>query len=273
MSTGSNTSVNANTNNSSCNANSTIDEDSTGVTIKLNNTSASTSSAATTISGSGSGSGSNKYVNNSGGGGGGGGGNNSASANGSVKNRGPGRPSKKSLSNNCTWCGENKSILKYVLPTQSGKKEFCSETCISDFRKAYSKGACTQCDNVIRANAPNREFCSTFCMNKWNKQRRNGNSNAGPTIGTNGTLSASGKSPSSQHNNNNVNNNHNTHSSHHTVRESTLCGDAVGIGDAYSDEPQSPMHNLPPARSLQYESFQAFNWTDYLNVDQLIIQF
>jgi len=30
--------------------------------------------------------------------------------------------------------------LQYVLPTQTGKKEFCSETCIVEYRKAYSKG-------------------------------------------------------------------------------------------------------------------------------------
>ena len=50
---------------------------------------------------------------------------------------GAGRPSKNKTS--CTWCGENKQPLKYVLPTQHGKKEFCSETCLSEFRKAYMK--------------------------------------------------------------------------------------------------------------------------------------
>jgi hypothetical protein len=50
---------------------------------------------------------------------------------------GAGRPSKNKTS--CTWCGENKQPLKYILPTQHGKKEFCSETCLSEFRKAYVK--------------------------------------------------------------------------------------------------------------------------------------
>lgn len=108
----------------------------------------------------------------------------------SGKQRGPGRPSKKASSpissaassapsssssaaspatktETCAWCSENKSILQYVLPTPNGDKEFCSELCIAEFRKALKKGACSQCGNVVRPNvAPNREFCSTFCMNK-----------------------------------------------------------------------------------------------------------
>ncbi|XP_055377745.1 polycomb protein Scm isoform X2 [Condylostylus longicornis] len=94
--------------------------------------------------------------------------NNHNSNNNSIKSRG--RPAKKPAT--CTWCGEGKTPLIYVFPTQNGKKEFCSENCIAEFRKAYSKGACTQCDNVIRGDAPCKEFCSTFCQNKY--QKRNG---------------------------------------------------------------------------------------------------
>lgn len=92
------------------------------------------------------------------------------------KMRGPGRPPK--LKNSCTWCGETKQPLKYVLPTQHGKKEFCSETCLSEFRKAYVRGACVQCDNVIRGtpvrleqkDSPTKDFCSSFCLNKHQKK-------------------------------------------------------------------------------------------------------
>ncbi|XP_061397328.1 polycomb protein Scm [Musca vetustissima] len=87
----------------------------------------------------------------------------------SLNQRSRGRPAKRAT---CTWCGESKQPLQYVLPTQNGKKEFCSETCIAEFRKAYSKGACSQCDNVIREGAPNKEFCSLMCMNKH--QKKNG---------------------------------------------------------------------------------------------------
>lgn len=101
------------------------------------------------------------------------------------KNRNSGRPIKKSTSPSasvptstanlltCAWCNENKPILKYVLPIPGADKEFCSELCISEFRKARKKGACNQCGNVIRPNvAPNTEFCSTFCFNK-SQNRRN----------------------------------------------------------------------------------------------------
>lgn len=64
------------------------------------------------------------------------------------RGRGPGRPPK--WKHICTWCGESKLPLKYVLPIQNGKKEFCCQSCLSEFRKAYIKGACAYCDNVIR---------------------------------------------------------------------------------------------------------------------------
>lgn len=128
----------------------------------------------------------------------------------SVKHRGPGRPSKKAPSPmssaassapsssssatspaiktvTCAWCSEDKSVLKYVLPTPNGDKEFCSELCIAEFRKALKKGACSQCGNVVRPNvAPNREFCSTFCMNKvqTSASARNGKLLLGPVSGS-----------------------------------------------------------------------------------------
>lgn len=89
---------------------------------------------------------------------------------------GPGRPPK--AKHSCTWCGETKQPLKYVLPTQHGKKEFCSETCLSGFRKAYVRGACLQCDNGIKGvpvtleqpDGPSKNFCSSFCLNKYLKK-------------------------------------------------------------------------------------------------------
>ncbi|PSN34377.1 Polycomb protein SCMH1 [Blattella germanica] len=89
------------------------------------------------------------------------------------KVRGAGRPAKNKTS--CTWCGENKQQLRYVLPTQHCKKEFCSETCLSEFRKAYIK-----CDNVIRGtpvrleqqDASAKHFCSTYCLNKHTKKEQ-----------------------------------------------------------------------------------------------------
>lgn len=84
------------------------------------------------------------------------------------KVRASGRPPKKIIS--CTWCNESKLPLKYVFPTTNGKKEFCSETCLAEFRKAYIKGACIQCNNVIRGNNPTKDYCSIYCMNKHQKK-------------------------------------------------------------------------------------------------------
>ncbi|XP_014247076.1 polycomb protein SCMH1 [Cimex lectularius] len=101
--------------------------------------------------------------------------------------KGRGRPAKNKPS--CHWCSETKVSLKYILPTQYGKKEFCSETCLSEFRKGYHKCACSQCDNVIRsvpirleiADSPNLNFCSKVCLegykskNKISEEKLEGN--------------------------------------------------------------------------------------------------
>ncbi|XP_059218599.1 polycomb protein Scm [Stomoxys calcitrans] len=117
----------------------------------------------------------------------------------SLNQRSRGRPAKRAT---CTWCGESKQPLQYVLPTQNGKKEFCSETCIAEFRKAYSKGACAQCDNVIREGAPNKEFCSLMCMNKHQKKNgstrslnngtRGGDTTGGKAMGGGGSCTPTG---------------------------------------------------------------------------------
>ncbi|KAI5631175.1 mbt repeat domain-containing protein [Phthorimaea operculella] len=101
------------------------------------------------------------------------------------KIRGPGRPPKRT----CTWCAESKTPLKYVLPTENGKKEFCSETCLSEFRQAYSKGACLHCDAVIRGNAPSssKMFCSTYCLNKYQKKNEKRTTSPQSGNGVNGT--------------------------------------------------------------------------------------
>ncbi|XP_021181737.3 polycomb protein Scm [Helicoverpa armigera] len=101
------------------------------------------------------------------------------------KIRGPGRPPKRT----CTWCAESKTPLKYVLPTENGKKEFCSETCLSEFRQAYSKGACLHCDNVIRGNAPSnsKNFCSTYCLNKYQKKNEKRTTSPQSGNGANGS--------------------------------------------------------------------------------------
>ena len=36
----------------------------------------------------------------------------------------------------CNQCGEKRNLLPYIFPTQSGKREFCSEPCLSAYRSA-----------------------------------------------------------------------------------------------------------------------------------------
>lgn len=142
----------------------------------------------------------------------------------------------------CTWCAETKTPLKYVLPTQNGKKEFCSELCIAEFRKAYNKGACVECDNAIRANAPSREFCSTFCLNK-NKKK---------STGTQAQTPSTSQVKSLNNNNNNLSNNNKHKTSTETNNNNT-------IKEHYSlATKMSPM--------FQYEAFHVFDWKEYLKV-------
>lgn len=140
----------------------------------------------------------------------------------------------------CTWCAETKTPLKYVLPTQNGKKEFCSEGCIAEFRKAYSKGACVECDNAIRANAPNREFCSTFCLNKNKKKSA-------------GSQPSTSQQRSLNNNNNSLTNNN--------KKGSVETNNNNSIKEHYAMSKISPM--------FQYEAFHVFNWDEYLSVRNL----
>lgn len=151
-------------------------------------------------------------------------------------------------SNRCTWCAETKQPLKYVLPTQNGKKEFCSETCIAEFRKAYNKGACKECDNAIRGNAPNRDFCSTYCLNKNSKKK-------GPAPSTS-------QQPKMVNNNNNSIENNNSKQKSSTPATTTSAVEANNnntlIKEHYTMTKISPM--------FQYEAFHVFDWSEYLKV-------
>lgn len=159
--------------------------------------------------------------------------------------KGRGRPPRKQVAtgtdvksgSTCTWCAEVKDPLQYVLPTQNGKKEFCSESCLGEFRKAYSKGACIHCDNVIRTQtAPNREYCSAYCMNKH--QKKNNNSNSG-----NASPAASSRNGNNNNNNNNSLNENNNRENLNTTRISPT---------------------ITSTGPFQYESFTIFNWDEYL---------
>lgn len=138
----------------------------------------------------------------------------------------------------CTWCSEAKTPLKYVLPSQNGKKEFCSESCIAAFRKCYSKGACIECDNAIRANAPSHEFCSTFCLNK--NKRKSPSSPQAPSTSQNKSL----------------NNNNSNLSNNNKQKSTTEANNNNTIKEHYAVTKMSPM--------FQYEAFHVFDWKEYL---------
>ncbi|XP_058448446.1 polycomb protein Scm [Malaya genurostris] len=167
-----------------------------------------------------------------------------------------------SSSSSCVWCGENKSPLKYVLPTQNGKKEFCSETCILEFRKAYSKGACVQCDNVIRANAPKPNYCSTFCMKKHQKKSlAGGTSAAQPSDGlVPSTTSGSSAGTKINGNNNNNNSSNSNNNNSNTGRRSNGNNSPGREPTASRISPVTTTSTGP----FQYESFHVFDWTEYL---------
>ncbi|XP_011168603.2 polycomb protein Scm isoform X2 [Solenopsis invicta] len=163
------------------------------------------------------------------------------------KVRGPGRPPK-AKNSACTWCGETKQPLKYVLPTQNGKKEFCSETCLSESRKTYARGACVQCDNVIRGtpfrleqkDGPTKDFCSSFCLNAYQKKETQ-EDNRDPSSPS----PAPSPAPSGLPSNNNV----------------------PSTTQSYTNTNNHTTVSHPPSTStgpFQYETFQTFDWDLYL---------
>uniref|UniRef100_A0A2M4BC64 Putative polycomb group protein scm/l3mbt tumor-supressor in n=1 Tax=Anopheles marajoara TaxID=58244 RepID=A0A2M4BC64_9DIPT len=154
----------------------------------------------------------------------------------------------------CALCCETKSPLNYVLPTQSGNKEFCSELCITEYRKASTKSICIQCDNVIRANAPRPNFCSTFCLKKHQHK-------IGVPWMTPALKAAANNNNSSNENNNNSNGSSNG-------RRAGGCSpgrnaDSLSTGGSATGTRISPV-TTTQAGPFQYESFHVFDWKEYL---------
>ncbi|XP_014476649.1 PREDICTED: polycomb protein Scm isoform X2 [Dinoponera quadriceps] len=166
-----------------------------------------------------------------------------------TKIRGPGRPPKSK--NSCTWCGETKQPLKYILPTQNGKKEFCSETCLSESRKSYARGACTQCESLIK-NTPvkleqkdglKKDFCSSSCLNAYQKK-----DNQTDTKKNNRDLSSPVPSPAPS----GLSTSNNVPSTTQSYTSSTNNHTTVSNSPSTSNGP------------FQYETFQTFDWDNYL---------
>lgn len=170
----------------------------------------------------------------------------------------PGRPAKK-VATLCGWCEEPSSgkqpMLKYVWEQE--KKEFCSKSCIAQFKEAHSRGFCVQCDNVLGLAAPHKEFCSMYCLNKYERA----NAAPGSGGGGDGHLLGAG-SPT-------------TNGANHTPHPPST-PTPPGVQQQQSSSPNNNNHHVnnnnnnnssaPSARSFQYESFHVFNWDDYLKV-------
>ncbi|GAB6031001.1 hypothetical protein CHUAL_007821 [Chamberlinius hualienensis] len=73
----------------------------------------------------------------------------------------------------CAWCGELRRDMKHNLPMLNGKKEFCSDVCLSEYKK---QNLCCNCKGPINnAIVPYedpisnvvREFCSNECLQRY----------------------------------------------------------------------------------------------------------
>lgn len=175
----------------------------------------------------------------------------SSSSNGG-KSRGPGRPKKVTSSSACTWCADNKVPLKFIINQACNQKEFCSESCVAEFRNAYRKGACLVCDNVIRENAPHRDYCSSFCLNRDEEMKGQQNGTAAEAATAAESPSGSTATVTSKASNNNNTNAENLNSSPVQIRLSPYrSGGGGGSG------------------IFQYEQLNVFDWNVYLKVSPL----
>lgn len=165
------------------------------------------------------------------------------------KSRGPGRP-KKVTTTACTWCAEAKLPLKFIINQAGTQKEFCSENCVAEFRNAYRKGACLVCDNVIRENAPHRDFCSSFCLNS--DQHMKDAKAAATTNGDAAATASSSPSTAAAKGAANFNNN--------SIAENLNMSPEVRLQSYRSGGPGSG------SSIFQYEQLNVFDWNVYLKV-------
>ncbi|XP_065225451.1 polycomb protein Scm-like isoform X2 [Planococcus citri] len=132
-----------------------------------------------------------------------------------------GRPAKHKP--RCLWCNQHKPLI-FVLPTSTGKKEFCGQNCLASFRKAHAKASCTECDNAIRSSPvkwetpsnTTKDFCSRDCLAKYQKKLM-------------------------------------------FAENRKRCGDKSHFGGAISNN-----HDLPPSPTHYLTTQQTFDWETYL---------
>ncbi|XP_053669570.1 polycomb protein Scm [Anopheles marshallii] len=155
----------------------------------------------------------------------------------------------------CGICLEEKNPLNYILPMDGNTRAFCSESCITEFRKNGQR-TCVQCDNVVRANAPNPNFCSTFCLKKYQKKRSPSLMHPVDDLKMNG---------SNNNNNTNSHNHNNSPNGNGSNGRRSQGGGNISPGRSGGQ----PTTRISPvtttqAGAFQYESFHVFDWSEYL---------
>lgn len=87
------------------------------------------------------------------------------------------------------WCGQTGKPNHYVLPLKNGRRTFCSEACLFEFRK----GACVECGDAVQGTPVQltdsgvlKDFCSDRCLETYakkdarNTRRSSGSAAANP---------------------------------------------------------------------------------------------
>uniref|UniRef100_A0A182RHV8 SAM domain-containing protein n=1 Tax=Anopheles funestus TaxID=62324 RepID=A0A182RHV8_ANOFN len=165
-------------------------------------------------------------------------------------------------SQKCGICLEEKNPLNYILPMDGNTKAFCSESCIMEFRKSGQR-TCIQCDNVVRANAPNPNFCSTFCLKKYQKKRSPSLMNPFDDLRTNSSNN-NNNTNSHNHNNNNSPNSNGSNGSSNGSRRSQGGGNISPGRTATQQTTRISPVTTTQTGAFQYESFHVFDWSEYL---------
>lgn len=162
----------------------------------------------------------------------------------------------------CDWCDEEHTQIKYVHET----KEFCTKMCLLAFKQAHSgrspagsghspaRAACVQCDKHIGSAAKHREFCSTYCLERYQSTTTNTSTTTTNTsVSTSSTAAAmtptSVGPPAS--------------SRHRSSACSSSSSPTTPHSAATTASSSTPTSTLA-SRSFHYDTYNTFSWDDYL---------
>lgn len=163
----------------------------------------------------------------------------------------------------CDWCDEEHTQIKYVHET----KEFCTKMCLLAFKQANNnsssgsigqspagsnhspaRAACVQCDKHIGSAAKHREFCSTYCLERYQ-------SSPSTTVASSaGDAAATNRTPTS---------------AAATTPTSTAVAASKHRSSTSPSTPQASSTTSTPTSTLasrffHYDTYNTFSWDDYL---------